>query len=75
MTEKSVFREAWSLELTSIISRVPFLVSQFCIPAEGKFDALMVHLYIKTRGRKIAIENKIFLCYTYMYIYQYTEEI
>ena len=43
MTEKSVFREAWSLELTSIISRVPFLVSQFCIPAEGKFDALMVH--------------------------------
>ena len=40
MTEKSVFREAWSPELTStIVTSLLFLVSRFCTPPEVKFDA------------------------------------
>ena len=40
MTEKSVFREAWSPELTSQSFPVScFLVSRFCTPPEVKFDA------------------------------------
>ena len=38
MTEKSVFREAWSPEMMSQ-SFLLFLVSQFCTPPEVKFDA------------------------------------
>ena len=40
MTEKSVFREAWSPELASQSFPVScFLVSRFCTPLEVKFDA------------------------------------
>ena len=50
MTEKSVFREAWSPELTS----QSFPVSCFCTPPEVKFDVFGIS--------KIAIE-KHFLLY------------
>ena len=35
MTEKSVFREAWSPIVPSLL----FLVSRFCTPPEVKYDA------------------------------------
>ena len=46
MSEKSVFR-------VTIVPSLLFLVSRFCAPPEVKFH---VFWYIKTRGRKIAIE-------------------
>ena len=40
MTEESVFREAWSPEMTSQSFLVScFLVPRFCTPPEVKFDA------------------------------------
>ena len=57
MTEKSVFREAWSPEMTS------FLVSWFCTPPEVKFDAFDTSKH--GEGKSL---SKIFLYYTYQYI-------
>ena len=39
MTEKSVFREAWSPEMTSQSFPVSCSISRFCTPPEVKFDA------------------------------------
>ena len=63
MTEKSVFREAWSSELTS----QSFPVSCFGVAVLYPTGSEIWRFWhIKTRGRKIAIEK--FFCYTYQHI-------
>ena len=59
MTEKSVFREAWSPEVTS----QSFPVSRFCTPPEVEFDSFGSSEH--GEGKSL---SKIFLCYTYPYI-------
>ena len=59
MAEKSVFREAWSPEVTS----QSFPVSRFCTPPEVEFDSFGSSEH--GEGKSL---SKIFLCYTYPYI-------
>ena len=54
LTNKSVFREAWSPELTSQSFPVSCFWSRGFVP-HRKWNLTLLH--IKTRGRKIAMEN------------------
>ena len=64
MTEKSVFREGWSPEMTSQSFPVScFLVSRFCTPPEVKFDA-----FVTSKLGEGKLLSKNFFCHTYQYI-------
>ena len=53
MSEKCVFREAWSPEMTSHSFPVSCFLSRAFVPPEREVSRFR---YIKTRGREIAIE-------------------
>ena len=59
MTEKSVFREAWSPKMTSQSFPSPVFGLAVCTPPEVKFDALGTSKH----GEGKSLSKKIFLLY------------